>query len=99
MIAYSPVFNWRNVNLRDELSRHIALPIFYDNVALVTALGELVHGVGKEYKNFICVNAGYGIGAGIIINGVPFYGNHGFAGEFGHLIVDSKNSYVGKGGT
>lgn len=98
MIAYSPVFNWRNVNLRAELSRHIALPVFYDNVSLVTALGELVHGVGKEYKNFICVNAGYGIGAGIIINGVPFYGNHGFAGEFGHLIVDSKNSYVGKGG-
>lgn len=98
IIAYSPVFNWKNVNLKDELSNHIAIPIFYDNVALVTALGELVHGVGKEHKNFICVNAGYAIGAGIIINGLPFYGNHGYAGEFGHLIVDSKSSYVGKGG-
>ncbi|PCJ96313.1 MAG: hypothetical protein COA50_07665 [Flavobacteriaceae bacterium] len=98
LIEYSPVFDWRNVNLRTELSRHIALPIFYDNVTRVTALGELVHGVGKEHRNFICVNAGYGIGAGIIINGAPFYGSHGFSGEFGHLIVDNKNEYIGKGG-
>lgn len=98
IIEYSPVFNWRKVNLRNELRRHIQMPIFYDNVTRVTALGELVHGIGKKYKNFICINAGYGIGAGIILNGAPFFGSRGFASEFGHIIVDYQSEYVGKGG-
>ncbi len=97
IVELSPVFNWRKVNLKIELDKYIKLPIFYDNVTRVTALGELVHGLGKKHKNFICVNAGYGIGAGIIINGKPFYGSRGYAGELGHLIVDGKSDYVGKG--
>ena len=97
MVEFSPVFNWRRVNLKEELGKHTKLPIFYDNVTRVTALGELIHGIGKKHMNFICVNAGYGIGAGIILNGKPFYGSRGFAGELGHLIVDGKSDYVGKG--
>ena len=97
IVEFSPVFNWRKVNLKKELGKHIRFPIFYDNVTRVTALGELVHGIGNKHMNFICVNAGYGIGAGIIINGKPFYGSRGFAGELGHLVVDGKSEYVGKG--
>lgn len=82
--------NRRKVNLKNELRKHLRIPIFYDNVTRVTALGELVHGIGKEYQNFICINAGYGIGAGIIINGAPFFGSNGFASEFGHIIVGTK---------
>ena len=98
VIEYSPVFSWSKVNLRKELGKYIDLPIFYDNVSRVTALGELLHGVGKKYKNFICVNAGYGIGAGIIINGKPFYGSRGFTGELGHIVLDQASKYVGRGG-
>ena len=36
----------------------------------------------------ICVNVGYGIGAGIIINKAIFYGTNGMAGEFGHVPVE-----------
>lgn len=98
IIEYSPVFNWKKVNLRDELGKYLDLPIIYDNVSRVTAFGELLQGVGRKYNNFIFVNAGYGIGAGIIIDGKPFYGNRGFAGEFGHILLDSRGKYVGKDG-
>ncbi|MDA0195875.1 MAG: ROK family protein [Bacteroidetes bacterium] len=98
IVEYSPMFNWKNVNLRKELKKHLNIPVFYDNVSRVTALGELLHGVGKKYRNFICINAGYGIGAGIIINGALFYGNKGFTGEFGHVIVDHKSPYKDKDG-
>lgn len=97
MVEFSPVFNWRKVDFKNELEKHLKLPIFYDNVTRVTALGELVNGVGKKYSNFICVNAGFGIGAGIIINGKLFYGSRGYSGELGHLVVDGKSDYVGKG--
>ncbi len=97
-IEYSPVFNWRHVNLRNELSKHIQLPIFYDNVSRVTALGELLYGVGKQHKTFISVNAGFGIGAGIIIDGSRYFGSKGFTGELGHIVLDRESNYVGKDG-
>lgn len=97
-IVYSPVFDWRNVNLERELKKHVHLPIFYDNVSRVTALGELVYGVGNKYKNFISVNCGYGIGAGIIIDGHRYFGNKGFSGELGHIVLDKDSPYVGKDG-
>ena len=100
IVAYSPNFNWKNVDIKKELKKHIELniPVFYDNVSRVTALGELLYGIGKEHKNFICVNVGYGIGAGIIIQGNLFYGFNGFTGELGHLVLDSNSPYVGKDG-
>ena len=97
-IEYSPVFNWRNVNLESELSKHVDLPIFYDNVSRVTALGELLYGAGKKYKDFISVNAGFGIGAGIIIDGHRYFGSNGFTGELGHVVLDRESKYVGKDG-
>ena len=93
VIEYSPMFKWKKVNLRDELKKYLKIAIFYDNVSRVTALGELLYGVGKKHKNFICVNVGFGIGAGIIINGEPFVGNRGFTGEFGHIIVDHNSPH------
>ncbi|MEM7370354.1 MAG: ROK family transcriptional regulator [Bacteroidota bacterium] len=97
-VAYSPVFDWTNVDLEKELSKTIDFPIFHDNVSRVTALGELLYGIGKRYKNFISVNAGFGIGAGIIIDGDRYFGSKGFTGELGHIVLDRESRYVGKDG-
>lgn len=98
VIEYSPMFNWRNVDLESELKKYLNLPIYYDNVSRVTALGELVYGIGDKYDNFISVNAGFGIGAGIIINGRRYFGSKGFTGELGHIVLDRNSEYVGKDG-
>ncbi|UII79876.1 ROK family transcriptional regulator [Flagellimonas sp. CMM7] len=98
IIEYSPVFNWKNVNILEVLKEYTALPVFFDNVSRLTALGELWYGIGREYKHFISVNLGYGIGAGIISNGKPFYGSNGFSGEFGHLIMDSDSNFIDRAG-
>jgi N-acetylglucosamine repressor len=70
-----------------ELQRRLELPVRLDNVTRVTAIGEYHFGIGKRFRDFICVNVGYGVGAGIIVDGAPFYGSHGVAGEFGHTVV------------
>ena len=88
------MFKWKKVNLQEELKKYLKIAVFYDNVSRVTALGELLYGVGKKHKNFICVNVGFGIGAGIIINGEPFFGNRGFSGEFGHIIVNHNSPHT-----
>ncbi len=95
IVEYSPIFGWRNVNIKDSLSNYTKLDIALGNVVQLSALGELLYGVGKDYSDFICMNIGYGIGAGIIIDGKLFGGADGIAGEIGHIVVDSKNKRKG----
>lgn len=90
-VEYSPAFDWHDVKLKEILKKKINLPLFYDNVSRVMALGELQFGEGKNYDNFITINVGYGIGAGIILGKKLFYGTNGMAGEFGHLPVYGDN--------
>lgn len=91
IVEFSPNFHWHDVDIIGYLSQKTNIPIFFDNVTRVMALGELCYGVGRKYRNFICVNVGYGIGAGIIINGQPLLGTHGMAGEFGHITLEKDS--------
>ncbi len=88
IVEYSPIFGWKNVNIQEALAKYTNLNITLGNVTHLIALGELLYGVGKDYKNFICINLGYGIGSGIIIDGKLFSGADGIAGEIGHIVVD-----------
>ena len=91
MVEFSPNFHWHDVDIIGTLGQRFSLPIYFDNVTRVMALGELCYGVGKQYKNFVFINIGYGIGAGIIIDGQPLLGAVGMAGEFGHITVDKDS--------
>jgi predicted NBD/HSP70 family sugar kinase len=93
IIEISPDLQWEYVDLVKILREKCDLPIKFDNVTRVMAFGELWYGVGKTVKHFCVVNIGYGIGAGIIIDGKPLYGPYGMAGEFGHMTMD-KDSKV-----
>jgi N-acetylglucosamine repressor len=95
IVEYSPIFGWKNVNIQEALSKHTNLKIALGNVTHLIALGELLYGVGKDYRNFICVNLGYGIGSGIIIDGKLFGGADGIAGEVGHIVVDQQSNRKG----
>lgn len=90
-VEYSPAFDWYEIELRKILAGKIKQPLFYDNVSRLMALGELQFGEGRKYDNFITVNVGYGIGAGIVINKKLFYGTDGMAGELGHQPVCGDN--------
>ncbi|TFH05131.1 MAG: ROK family transcriptional regulator, partial [Spirochaetales bacterium] len=88
IVEFSPDFGWHQVDIISDLRVEVPYPIVFDNVTRVMALGELHYGHGHQYESFICINVGYGIGAGVISEGKPFYGAHGMSGEFGHTVVD-----------
>lgn len=94
VVVFSPAFQWRNVKCLEYIQSRIQLPLLFDNVNRVMALGELTFGKGNDYDNMICINVGYGIGAGIVINKKLFYGTDGMAGEFGHVPVIGDNLIV-----
>lgn len=91
IIEHSPDFGWSNVNLRDELEKELDLPFFYDNSTRLMALGELKLGNKRNLRNFAVINIGYGIASGLVIEGNLVKGYEGFAGEFGHITVDSNS--------
>lgn len=92
VVDFSPDFNWRNANVKESLQERLSLPFIYDNSSRLMALGELVYGEGNKYDNFVVINVGYGIAAGIVVDGVLVKGSIGYAGEFGHIVVDSKSN-------
>lgn len=95
IVEYSPIFGWKNVNIQQALSKYTSLKIALGNVTHLIALGELLYGVGRHYRSFICVNLGYGIGSGIIADGKLFGGADGIAGEVGHIVVDQQSNRKG----
>ena len=66
------------------------LPVTAENDANCAALGERWQGAGKDYKNFVCMTIGTGIGGGIVMEGDLYRGSHYRAGEFGVLPVGSN---------
>jgi len=98
IVEYSPIFDWRNVDIKAALSKYTSLNIALGNVVNLIAMGELLYGVGQMYSNFICINLGYGIGSGIIIDGKLFTGADGIAGEIGHIVIDRHSQRKGSEG-
>ena len=73
---------------RDLMSERFDLPVVVDNDANAAALAEHRHGAAKGSEHAVLLALGTGIGGGMVINGKLYRGANGFAGEFGHMVVD-----------
>lgn len=51
-------------------------------------VAEQLRGGAKGPDNFVLLHLGVGIGMGVVINGRVFFGQHGYAGELGHMTID-----------
>ncbi|MCO5251282.1 MAG: ROK family protein [Candidatus Kapabacteria bacterium] len=90
------------VNLAENLLNKLTVPAVIENDANMAAMSELIGQSEENIDNFVYLTIGTGVGGSIIIEGKPFHGDAGFAGEIGHIIIDSKfdeNSDVYRIGT
>ncbi|WP_338780807.1 ROK family transcriptional regulator [Metabacillus sp. FJAT-52054] len=85
---FAPNLNMKNIPLKSMLEAEFMIPVKVENDVRAMALGEAWFGSGIGFEDLICINVGYGIGAGIIMNNKLFRGRHGLAGEIGHTVVD-----------
>lgn len=85
-VIFSPNLKWHDVPLQDILGGQLSLPVFVDNDAAVSALGEYYFGAARGCDTFIYLTIGVGLGGGIFIEGQPYRGLAGSAGEFGHMV-------------
>ncbi len=82
------VLGWENIPLAAMLAKEFDAPASVDNDANVAALGEHRFGVGQGRDSLLYVTVSTGVGGGWILNGGPWRGADGMAGEFGHMTVD-----------
>lgn len=88
----------RNFNFADDLGKHFTnVPVYITNDANAATIGEMIYGGAKGMKDFIMVTLGTGVGSGFVANGEMIYGHDGFAGEFGHVIVERGGRECGCG--
>lgn len=66
---------------------HFGVPVALGNDANVGLLGEWLAGAAVGVDDVLGVWMGTGIGGGLILDGRPFAGSRGSAGEIGHVVT------------
>ncbi|MBI4054496.1 MAG: ROK family protein [Elusimicrobia bacterium] len=88
-LRFSPnLKGWRNLPIRETLSKHLGLPVLVDNDANLAAWGAYATELQHQPQNLLTVTLGTGVGGGLILNGEIFRGKKGTAGEIGHMTVE-----------
>jgi len=86
-LVFSNNTNWRNVPLRDELAKHLPVPVYIGNDANCAVIGETIAGAAKGHDNVVMITLGTGVGGGVIIGGKLFCGGDGMGAELGHTVL------------
>jgi glucokinase len=77
-------------DLHGQLMRATGLRVELENDANAAAYGEYKAGAGLGARNMFYMMIGNGIGGAIILDGKLWTGASGFAGEVGHITIDTE---------
>jgi predicted NBD/HSP70 family sugar kinase len=83
----SPRFGWHNLPFADILGEKVHVPVWIDDDVNAFTVAQRLFGAGRQYKNFVTLAVGTGIGSSLVVNGELFRGSHGAAGKLGHITA------------
>jgi len=90
LVRLAPHLGWVDEPLARMLTEATGYSVVAANDASLGALAESTFGSGRDVSDLIYLNGGAsGIGGGVIAGGVSLAGIAGYAGEFGHTLVNS----------
>jgi glucokinase len=81
------------VAIGPELAALLGHPVSVDNDATCATAAEWQHGAGRGFDDLVLVTLGTGIGGGLVLGGRLQRGANGFAGEFGHMVVQPDGPF------
>jgi predicted NBD/HSP70 family sugar kinase len=84
---------WVGVRAAEELEARLGYPVEVDNDANLGALAEASWGAARGCTEVVYIKISTGIGAGFILDGRPYRGATGTAGEIGHTSVDPAGRF------
>lgn len=86
VIQFTPYYTIDRPALGDFLTERFQIPAYIENEANLSALGEKTF--FHSYPSLINMNVHAGVGMGIILDHHLYTGLNGYAGEFGHTIIE-----------
>lgn len=78
---------WTGMPLAALLREALGLPVLVDNDISAVTAAERLYGPGADCSDFLLVAIGQGIGLGMVLDGAPYRGAAGAAGELGHVPI------------
>jgi predicted NBD/HSP70 family sugar kinase len=78
---------WTGMPLASRMRAALGVPVFVDNDISAVTAAERLYGAGADCADFLLVAIGEGIGLGMVLDGAPYRGAAGAAGEFGHMPI------------
>jgi predicted NBD/HSP70 family sugar kinase len=87
----SAVSGWQGSKPSSALESLVGFPVLLANDANLAAFAEAVAGAVEGATQVLYLDASMFIGAGLLINGRPYVGATGGAGEIAHMIVQPRD--------
>ena len=87
IILHSPELELEEYNIRDRWNEKFGCEIYIDNDVNMQSLGENWKGAGQEYRDFVEISIGTGIGAAIVLNNELYRGAGCIDGEIGYMAI------------
>lgn len=96
-LIFAPNLKWPEFDLKAAMEREAGLPVEIENAANACLLAELWLGELDGVRNAVLITVSEGLGAGVLAEGQIISGEHGMAGEFGHISIDPAGPLCGCG--
>ena len=78
---------WKDVPLSRLLEDRLRVKAVVGHDVRTASIAEGLIGAARGSENYLLVTLGTGIGAAVVLHGLPYLGVHGAAGEFGHIVI------------
>ncbi len=98
VLTHAPNLGWRDVPVGDLLRDRLdaPFPVTVDNEGNLAAVAEATPG-DPARQDILVIFGEVGVGGGIVADGRLLRGRQGYAGEFGHMIVEPRGRRCGCG--
>jgi predicted NBD/HSP70 family sugar kinase len=98
VLTHGPNLDWHDVAVGDLLRDRLgdAYPIRVDNEGNLATLAEATPG-DPDRQDVLVIFGEVGVGGGIVAGGRLLRGRQGYAGEFGHMVVEPQGRGCGCG--
>lgn len=92
MVQFAPNLGWHGEPFTQLLSERLGRPVRAGNDANLGVMAEHLRGAAVGRQHVIYLGVSVGIGGGFLVSGQLLAGASGYAGEVGHMQVDSGGS-------